>query len=160
VNALKLRFEDKDAQDETYADMEGIRYEGCIRDMFTKIQTFNDKAKVTGAALKKIILQRLPQKILDQMHTVDLTGKTDQEIISIITNAGRSAEKWEAVRKNLGFKAGLKRFEKKHSKLDRTWDKPEISERKNLRRIVGNERSLSAINQNGNPTGIMQKQKE
>jgi hypothetical protein len=32
---------------------------------------------VSGAALKKLILERLPQKIIDQMHTVDLTGKTD-----------------------------------------------------------------------------------
>jgi hypothetical protein len=57
VNALKLRFEDKDAKDAAYADMEKVRYEGCIRDMFTKIQTFNDKAMVTRAALKKMILE-------------------------------------------------------------------------------------------------------
>jgi hypothetical protein len=95
VMALKLRFQDKDAKDEAYAETEKVWYEGCIRDMFTKIQTFNDKAMVTGAALKKMILQRLPQKILEQMHTVDLTGKTDQEIITIITNVGRTAEKWQ-----------------------------------------------------------------
>jgi hypothetical protein len=75
VIALKLRFEDKDTKNEAYADIEKVRYEGCIPDMFTKIQTFNDTAMVTGAALKKIILERLPQKILELMHTVDLTGK-------------------------------------------------------------------------------------
>jgi len=94
INAIKLRFEDKDAKDEAYADLEKVRYEGCICDMFTKSQTFNDKATVTGTALKKLILERLPQKILEQMHVVDLTGKTDQGIITIITNAGRTAEKW------------------------------------------------------------------
>jgi len=120
VNALKLRFEDKDAQDEAYADMEEVRYEGCIHDMFTKIQTFNHKAKVSGAALKKIILQRLPQKIIEQMHTVDLTGKTDQELNAIITSAGRTAEKWEAARKNLGIKASMKTYEKMHHKLERS----------------------------------------
>lgn len=64
----------------------------------------NDKAMVPGAALKKIILDRLPHKILEQMHTVDLTGKTDNEIISIITNAGRTAENWDEVKKNLRLK--------------------------------------------------------
>jgi hypothetical protein len=120
INALKLWFEDKDAKDEAFADLEKVRYEGCIRDMFTRIQTFKDKAMVTGAALKKMILQRLPQKILEQMHTVDLTGKTDQEIIMIITNAGRTAEKWEAARKNLGLKASFKTFDRKHPKLERS----------------------------------------
>jgi len=112
VNALKLRFEDKDAKDEAFADLEKVRYEGCIRDMFTKIHTFNDKAMVSGAALKKLILERLPQKILEQMHVVDLTGKTDNEIITIITNAGRIAETWEAARRNLGLKASFRTYEK------------------------------------------------
>jgi hypothetical protein len=113
VNPLKLRFEDKDARDEAYADVEKLRYEGCIRDMFTKIQTFNDEAMVTGASLKNMILERLPQTILERMHTVDFTGKADQEMISIITNARRTAEKWEAARKNLGLKTSLKTYEKK-----------------------------------------------
>jgi hypothetical protein len=72
--------------------------------MFTQIQTYNDKAMVTGPALKKLILDRLPHKILEQMHTVDLTGKTDDEIITIITNAGKTAEKWEAAKKSLGLR--------------------------------------------------------
>ena len=72
--------------------------------MFTKIQMFNDKAQLTGAGLKKLILDRLPEKVLGQMHVVDLTGKTDQEMIQIITKAGRTAEKWEEARKNLGVR--------------------------------------------------------
>jgi len=130
VNALKLRFEDRDAKDEAYVDLERIRYEGCIHNMIIKIQTFNDKAMVTGAALNKLILERLPQKILEQMHVVDLTGKSDQEIITNITNAGRTAEKWEAVRKNLGLKASLRTHDKKQSKLERIREKPEKSERR------------------------------
>jgi len=51
VQALKLRFEDRDDKDEAYASLEKVRYDGCIRDMFTKIQMFNDRALVTGAAL-------------------------------------------------------------------------------------------------------------
>jgi hypothetical protein len=77
IAAFKLRFENRDTKDEAYADLERVHQEGFIRDMFTKIQTFNDKAMVTGAALKNIILQRLPQKIIKQRHTVDLTPKTD-----------------------------------------------------------------------------------
>jgi len=56
IQALKLWFEDKDAEDEAYASLEKVRYDGCIRDMFTQIQMHNDKALVSGAALKKIIL--------------------------------------------------------------------------------------------------------
>jgi hypothetical protein len=116
VNALKLRFEDNDAKDEAYADMDKVRYESCIRDIFTKILTFNENDMVTSAALKKMILERLPQKILVQMITVDLTGKTDQEIITIITNAGRTLEKWQAARKNLGLKSSLKNYKRKYPK--------------------------------------------
>jgi hypothetical protein len=134
VNALKLRFQDRDARDEADEDMEKVRYEGCIRYMFTKIQTFNDKAMVTGAALKMMILQRLPQKIDEQMNTVDLPGKTDQEIITIITNAGRIAEKWEAARKNLGLESSLRNYEKKHHKLERPSNKPERSEQRKFER--------------------------
>jgi len=127
VNALTLRFDDKDAKDEAYAELEQVRYEGCIRDMFTRIQTHNDKAKVMGAALRKLILERLPAKILEQMHNVDLTGKTDQEIMTIITNAGRIAEKWEAARKNLSLKA---QFKTEDSALQRfKTDKPDKKER-------------------------------
>jgi hypothetical protein len=76
-NDIMLRFEHKEARDVAYSKMGKIRYKGCIRDMFKRIQTFNDKAQITGAALKTFILERLPVNILDQMHVVDLTGKTD-----------------------------------------------------------------------------------
>jgi len=56
-NDIKLRFENKEARDVAYSKMGKIRYKGCIRDMFTRIQTFNDKAQITGAALKKFILE-------------------------------------------------------------------------------------------------------
>jgi len=100
-NDLMLRFKDKEARDEAYADLEKVRCEGDIQDMFTKIQIINNKAQLKGAGLKKLILDRLPEKVLSQMHVVNLTGKTDQEMIDIITNAGRTAEKWEEARKNL-----------------------------------------------------------
>jgi hypothetical protein len=48
VNALKLRLEDQDTRDEVFADLEKVQYTGCIRDMFTKIQMYNDKALVIG----------------------------------------------------------------------------------------------------------------
>jgi len=129
-NDIKLRFENKEARDVAYSKMGQIRYKGCIRDMFTRIQTYNDKAQITGAALKKFILERLPNKILDQMHVVDLTGKTDQEMIDIITNAGKTAERWEEARDNLLIKpyASKERKEKKRDKSDfrvsKKYDKP------------------------------------
>jgi hypothetical protein len=107
IQALKLRFEDKDAKDEAYVALEKVWYDGCIRDMFTQIKMHNDKTLVSGAALKKIILDRLPHKIVEQMHTVALTGKTDDEIITIITNAGTTAVKWDEVKKNLGLRKSI-----------------------------------------------------
>jgi len=62
---------------------------------------YNDKVQLTGAGFKKLILDRLPEKVLSQMHVVDLIRKTDQEMIDIITKTGRTAEKWEEARKNL-----------------------------------------------------------
>jgi hypothetical protein len=138
INALKLRFEDRDAKDEAYAELEKVRYEGCIRDMFTQIQTLNDKAEVTRAAFKKLILERLPHKILEQMHTVDLTGTSDQEIVTIITNAGRTAEKWEAARSNLGLKNQVKTKERALSRFRRN-DKNETPKKE--RRLGRSDRS-------------------
>jgi len=140
VNALKLRFEDKDAKDEAYAALEKVRYEGCIRDMFTQIQTLNDMAAVTGAAFKKLILERLPHKILEQMHTVDLTGRTDQEIMTIITNAGRTAEKWEAARNNLGLKSQFKVKEKALSRFQRKEEKDYSKKEKKSRKSERSDR--------------------
>jgi len=104
-NDIKLRFEDKEARDVAYSKMEKVRCKGDIRNMFTRIQTYNDRAQLTGAALKKFILERLPIKILDQMHTVDLTGKSDQEIIDVITKAGTTAERWEEAKDNILIKS-------------------------------------------------------
>jgi hypothetical protein len=108
IIALKLRFRDKDTKDEAYADLENVRYEGCIRIMFTQIQTFIDKVVVTGAVLTMLILELLPQRIIEQLHTVNLTGKIDQEIITIITNIGQNAEKSGSARKSLGLQATLR----------------------------------------------------
>jgi len=104
VNALKLRFEDKEARHETYCELEKVKYDGCIPDMFTQIQIHNDKALVSGAALKKLILDRLPHMILEPMHTIDLTGKPDAKMIVIITRAGGTADEWDGAKKCLGFK--------------------------------------------------------
>jgi hypothetical protein len=129
-NDTKLQFENKEARDVAYSKMGKIRYKGCIWDMFTRIQTFNDKAQITGAALKKFILERLPTKILDQMHVVDLTGKTDQEMIDIITNAGKTAERWEEARENLLIKPydtkdrSHKKDKKDQNRVSKKYDKP------------------------------------
>jgi len=42
------------------------------------------------------------------MHTEDLTGKTDQAMISSNTSMGRTKEKWEAVWKNFEHKVSPK----------------------------------------------------
>jgi hypothetical protein len=87
-----------------YADLEQVRYDGCTRDMFAQIQMYNNKAMVSGAGLKEMTVDRLLHKILEEMQTVDLTGKTHDQIISITTHAGRTAEKCEAARKHLGLR--------------------------------------------------------
>ena len=88
VNASILCFKDRDPKDEAYPDLEKVRYEGWISDMFTRIQMYHEEAMVMEAAFKKLILEQLPIQILVQMHMIDLTGKTDSELISMITNAG------------------------------------------------------------------------
>lgn len=62
----------------------------------------NDKDQLTGAGLKMLILDCLPEKILLQMYTVDLTGKSDLEMVETILKARKIAEKWEEAQKNLG----------------------------------------------------------
>jgi len=52
TNALKLQFEDREAKDEAYACLERVKYDGCFKDVFTQMQTHNDKTLVTGAAFK------------------------------------------------------------------------------------------------------------
>jgi len=88
--------------------------------MFTQIQIHNHKALETGAALKKLILEWLQQKILEQMHTIDLTGKSDAEMIDIITRAGRTAENWDEAKKSLGPK---KAFPEKSTQQNRPFKK-------------------------------------
>jgi len=134
IQALKLRFEDKDAKDEAYASLEKVRYDGCIRDMFIQIQMYNNKAMVSGAALKKIILDRLPHKILEQMHMVNLTGKTDNEIINIITNAGRTAEKWDEAKKNLGLRKSISDITKKVQQKPRFAKETQFDQAKTFKR--------------------------
>jgi len=60
------------------------------------------------------------------MHTVDLTGKTDDEIITIITNAGRTAEQWDAAKNDLGLKKSISEVRYKASKqlLKKRFNKP------------------------------------
>jgi hypothetical protein len=140
-----------------------IRYQGCIRDMFTRIQTFNDKAQITGAALKKFILERLPTKILDQMHVVDLTGKTDQEMIDIITNAGKTAERWEEARDNLLIKSydTKDRKEKTRGKnefrISKKYDKP-WKERKDKKDKNGKKSFQKGNSNSDNLEGISEKE--
>lgn len=70
--------------------------------MISKIQMCNDKAQLTGMALKILILDRLPVKVLEQMITAALTGKSDQEIVDIISKAGRMGKKYKEATTNLG----------------------------------------------------------
>jgi len=67
---------------------------------------------------------------------VDLTGKTDNEIITIVTNAGRTAAKWEAARKNLGLKASFRTYNKsKQSKYEHSKeDEPERKHKDQFRK--------------------------
>jgi len=44
-NNIQLRFEDKEVRDMAYSNMEKVRCKGGIRDMFTRIQTYNDRAQ-------------------------------------------------------------------------------------------------------------------
>jgi hypothetical protein len=87
--------------------------------MFTQIQVDNHRALVSGATLKKIIMDRLPDKFLKQMHTVDLTGKRGEEIITIITNVGRAAEKCDQVRRTLGLRKPISKVRKEVRKTSR-----------------------------------------
>jgi len=115
-NNLKLMFEDKEARDEASGEQVKIQYHGDIRDIFTKMQMHNGKAQLVGAGLKKVILDCLPVEVLEQMHTVDLTGKSDQEMIEIISKSGRTAEKWEEAKKNLSMRTP------RHFEI--TWENP------------------------------------
>jgi len=109
-------FEDETARDEAYSELDILWYDGDIRDMLPYPQTHHDKAQLTGASLKKLMLDRLPVKVLELMHTVDLTGNSDQEMIEINSPTGRAAEKWEDAIKNLSTRTPRN--------SEKTWEKP------------------------------------
>jgi len=46
------------------------------------------------------------------MHTVNLSGKSDEEKLIIITKAGRTAKKWEEARKNVRFRKPISEVRK------------------------------------------------
>lgn len=92
IPALKLHFKDTAARDETYVVKEKFKYNRCICNMVTQIQMLNDEVQVTRAAIQKLILDRLPHQMLEQMNTINLSGKTYNAIINIVTNARRTAE--------------------------------------------------------------------
>jgi len=112
-----FRFEDEEVRDEAYAKLTKNEYRVDIRDMFTQMQMHNDNAQLTGAALKKLILDRLPIKLLEQMHTVDLTWKSNQDMIKIILKARRTAEEWEESKKILSKTTPTDK--------EKTWVKPQ-----------------------------------
>jgi hypothetical protein len=109
----------------------------------------------TGAALKKLILERLPQEILKQKHVVDLTGKTDQEIITIITKAGRTAEKWDAAGKILGLKACFKSYERSNQNLRGGKIKPEGLSTRSSGETIQQKRSSNHTDRSRDQTGII-----
>jgi len=128
-----LRFEDIEALAEADVDCEKVRYEGNIRDMFTKVQRYNDKAQPMGASRKTLILDCLPDHVLSQMHVGDLTGKTDQEMIDIVTKAGRTAEKWEEARKNLRSRTPKPREKPEWKPINKIRVKKDSNSRKELK---------------------------
>lgn len=165
-NNLMLRFEDMEALAEAYVDFEKVRYEGNIRDMFTKVQRYNDKAQLMGASLKILILDCLPEHVLSQMHVGDLTGKTDQEMIDIVTKAGRTAEKWEEARKNLGTRTPKPRAEPEWKPKDNIRVKKdfnlrkELKERKFVDRQVGGSMTTFDTQTGGVPLTVFDRTKK
>jgi len=69
-----------------------------MKDMFPKIEMYNGKTQLTGAALKKFNFNTLPIKGLDQIHMKELTGQSDQEMINFVSKGGRTAETWDQAR--------------------------------------------------------------
>jgi len=49
-------FKDKKEQNGAYAERDRVKYEGDICNIFTSIQSYDDTAQLTRAALKKLIL--------------------------------------------------------------------------------------------------------
>jgi len=61
---------------------------------------------------------------LEQMHTVEITGRSDNKIIDSITKAGRMAEKWDEAKKNLGLKRSFAETKKEKPRYKERFDKP------------------------------------
>jgi len=99
--ALVNWFIDKEARDDIYAKLEKVRYNGCISDIWTKIQMCITQPPVTGSALKKLILDQLPQHIQEHMYTVHLAGKSKEVMINIWGSAGWTTANLEEPNKNL-----------------------------------------------------------
>jgi hypothetical protein len=51
---VMLRFEDKEARNQAYSDLVKVRYEGDIRDIFTKFHMYNDQPQLTGLGLRNL----------------------------------------------------------------------------------------------------------
>jgi hypothetical protein len=60
------------------------------------------------------------------MHTVDLTRRIDDEIITIITTAIRTGENWEPARKNLGLRKPIFEVPKKTQNMSQSMKKLDL----------------------------------
>jgi hypothetical protein len=100
------------------------------------------------------------------MYVVDLTNKTAQEMIDIITKAGRTAEKWEEVKKNLNTrtpkskeKPNWKPREKFRVKKDFK-PRKEFKDRKFVDRQSGGSVKTFAAQTNGVPQAELDRRKK
>jgi len=107
VQALNVWIENQEAQDDAYASLETAQYDGRITGIITQISMQNDNAMVSGVALKKLILDRLPHKILDQMPTINLTRRSNHVIIDVIIKAGQTAVNFSKEEKNLSLRKSV-----------------------------------------------------
>jgi len=81
-----------------------------------KIDMHNNNVWLTCASLQSFMLCQLPVKILQQMHMVDLIGKSDKDIIWSILRARRTVEKREESKCNLMTKAPAQPYMKPEGK--------------------------------------------
>jgi hypothetical protein len=68
------------------------------------IKMHNNKDQLPEPALKKVILDCLPVKIIGRMHAINRTGNTDQKTIEIISISKATTEQWEEAWLNLSTK--------------------------------------------------------
>ena len=85
------------------------------------------------------------------MHTVDMTGKSDQEMIKIISKAERTTENWQEAKKNVSVRSPgyreektTRKWEKQESK-QRKWEKPKGKFQVNKERKFVNTNNGSAV---------------